>query len=76
MKTALFISSIAWAIFYMVFCTGCMQLTGASDIDLWGAKFTANSGFDVSAGVMQYDHALNRKGINVEQRIPPAGAGN
>lgn len=48
--------------------TGCMQFTGAKSIDLWGAKFEANSGFDVSAGVMQYDHALDRKGMNIEQQ--------
>lgn len=48
--------------------SGCMQLTGAKKIDLWGAKFEANSGFDVSAGVMQYDHALDRKGMNIEQQ--------
>lgn len=50
----------------LLFNQGCMQLTGAKKIDLWGAKFDANSGFDVSAGVMQYDHALDRKGQNVE----------
>jgi hypothetical protein len=46
--------------------TGCMQLTGAKRIDLWGAKFEANTGFEVSAGVQQYDHVLDRKGMNVE----------
>ena len=47
--------------------TGCMQLTGAKNIDLWGAKFEANTGFEVSAGVQQYDHVLDRKGMNVEK---------
>lgn len=46
--------------------SACMQLTGAKHIDLWGAKFDANTGFEVSAGVQQYDHVLDRKGMNVE----------
>ena len=48
--------------------TGCMQLTGAKKIKLGSWEFEANSGFDVSAGVMQYDHALDRKGMNIEQK--------
>ncbi len=47
--------------------SGCMQLTGAKNIDLWGAKFEANTGFEVSAGVQQFDHVLDRKGMNVEK---------
>ena len=55
--------------FLAMYTSGCMQLTGAKSIDLWGAKFVANSGFDVSAGVMQYDHALDRKGYSVGEKI-------
>ena len=47
--------------------SACMQLTGAKNIDLWGAKFEANTGFEVSAGVQQFDHVLDRKGMNVEK---------
>lgn len=57
----------ACAVFVSVFGTGCMQLTGAKNIDLWGAKFEANTGFEVSAGVQQFDHVLDRKGMNVEK---------
>lgn len=43
--------------------TGCMQAIGVKSMDLWGAKFEANNGFDISAGVQQYDRVDNNKGI-------------
>jgi hypothetical protein len=52
----------------LAFGTGCMQITGAKRINAWGLEIEANSGFDVSAGVMQYDHSLERKGMNVEAK--------
>jgi hypothetical protein len=48
--------------------SGCGQIFGVQHVDLWGAKMDFNSGFEVKAGAMQYDHALERRGINVEQR--------
>lgn len=48
--------------------TGCMQVTGAKKIKLGTWEIESNSGFEVSAGAMQYDHALDRKGMNVEQQ--------
>lgn len=48
--------------------SGCMQITGLQEFDAWGFKGKANTGFEVSAGVQQYDHALNRKGQNVEAK--------
>ena len=45
---------------------GCMQITGLQEFDAWGFKGKANTGFEVSAGVQQYDHVLDRKGINIE----------
>jgi len=47
--------------------SGCLQLTGARTIDLWGAKFEANSGFEVSAGVQQYNQILDKKGMDSEK---------
>ena len=44
--------------------SGCMQITGAKTIDLWGAKFEANNGIEVSAGVQQFDNVQNVRGIN------------
>jgi hypothetical protein len=57
----------SFAAYVLLTLTGCMQLTGAKNIDLWGAKFEANTGFEVSAGVQQFDHVLDRKGMNVEK---------
>lgn len=48
--------------------SGCMQLTGAKKIDAWGLVIESNSGFEVSAGAMQYDHTINRKGMNIEAK--------
>lgn len=48
--------------------TGCGQVFGVQRVDLWGAKMEFNSGFEVKAGAMQYDHSLERKGINIEAR--------
>lgn len=52
----------------MIVLSGCMQITGAKRINAWGLEIESNSGFEVSAGAMQYDHALDRKGMNVEQQ--------
>lgn len=48
--------------------TGCFQVLGIDEMDAWGFKVKGNSGFNVNAGIMQYDHALDRKGKNVEAR--------
>lgn len=47
-----------------LYLTGCMQVIGAKKLDAWGLKIEANSGFEVSGGVMQYDTADNRKGMS------------
>jgi hypothetical protein len=54
------------AAYVLLNLTGCMQLTGLQEFDAWGFKGKANTGFEVSAGVQQYDHVLDRKGINIE----------
>ena len=41
--------------------TGCMQVIGAKKLDAWGLKIDANSGLEVSGGIMQYDQANNVK---------------
>lgn len=46
--------------------SGCMQLTGAKKIDAWGLVIESNSGFEVSAGAMQYDFAMDKKGKNIQ----------
>ena len=68
MKTYLLtqIASVALGLYILVTTTGCMQLTGAKKINAWGFEIESNSGFEVSAGAMQYDHALARKGHSVE----------
>lgn len=48
--------------------TACMQLTGLQEFDAWGFKGKSTTGFEVSAGVQQYDHALDRRGINIEAK--------
>jgi hypothetical protein len=65
MKTYL-LTQIILAGLCLYMLTGCMQLTGAKKINAWGFEIESNSGFEVSAGAMQYDHSLNRKGVNVE----------
>lgn len=45
----------------VVFGSGCMQVVGAKKIDAWGLKIEANSGLEVSGGVMQFDRANNTK---------------
>lgn len=47
--------------------TGCMQITGIQEMDAWGLKIKSTTGFEVAAGVQQYDHVLDRKGINVDK---------
>ena len=48
-------------VFVVLFCSGCMQVLGAKELDAWGLKVKANSGVEVSGGVMQYDSANNTK---------------
>jgi len=48
--------------------SGCMQLTGAKKITMGTWSIESNSGFDVSAGVQQYDHVLDKRGYNVTQQ--------
>jgi len=52
----------------VILLTGCMQLTGAKKITMGSWSIEANSGFDVSAGVQQYDHVLDKRGYNVTQQ--------
>jgi len=58
--------AIVVAVYILATQTGCMQVTGAKRINAWGFEIESNSGFEVSAGAMQYDHALERKGSNIE----------
>ena len=58
--------AIAWRaglLLGMMSVTGCMQMTGAKKIDLWGAVFEANNGIELTAGIQQYDRVNNNKGI-------------
>lgn len=48
--------------------TGCGSVLGVKHADIWGAKFDFTTGMDVSAGIQQYDHVLDRKGMNVEAK--------
>ncbi len=48
----------------MLVLSGCMQALGAKKLDAWGLKIEANSGFEVSGGITQYDTADNRKGMS------------
>lgn len=73
MKTERKELEIFGVIFQLIICivmlqylTGCMQLTGAKKIDLWGAKFEANNGIEVSAGVQQYDYVADTRGIGTK----------
>lgn len=52
----------------LIWLTGCMQLTGIQEMDAWGLKIKSTTGFEVAAGVQQFDHVLDRKGINVESK--------
>lgn len=53
--------------------TGCMQLTGAKKINAWGLEIESNSGFEVSAGAMQYDFSLAKKGTNTPEARESGG---
>jgi hypothetical protein len=47
---------------YILFITsGCMQIVGAERINAWGLEIESTTGFEVSAGVMQYNGADERK---------------
>jgi len=43
--------------------TGCMQILGAQDIDAWGLRVKGTTGFEVKAGVQQYDQVQDNRGI-------------
>lgn len=64
---ATFISVSFWGSICLL-STGCMQLTGAKRVDMWGFIIDSNSGFELSAGAMQYDGADNRKSKMSEGR--------
>lgn len=64
------ISLLIACLVFVTYLSGCMPLTGVKKINAWGLEIESNAGFDVSAGVMQYDHALDRKGYSVESETP------
>ena len=70
MRLGLIGGTVIWVLILSIF-SGCMQITGMKKAKLGTWEFESNAGFDVSAGVMQYDHALGRKGMNVE--LTPGG---
>lgn len=47
--------------------TGCMQITGIQEMDAWGLKIKSTTGFEVAAGVQQYDTVIDKRGINPEK---------
>lgn len=67
LKKAHELRKLALGLGIIVAATGCMQLTGLQEFDAWGFKGKSTTGFEVSAGVQQFDHVLDRKGINVEK---------
>ena len=70
MKTYLLtqLATVALGLYILVTTTGCMQLTGAKRITMGTWSIESNSGFEVAAGVQQFDHVLDKRGYNVEQR--------
>lgn len=60
--------SVAIGLYALFSLSGCMQLTGAKKITMGTWSIESNSGFDVSAGVQQYDHVLDKRGYNVTQQ--------
>jgi hypothetical protein len=70
MRTAFLITqAAAWGlgIALIVTQTGCMQLTGIQEMDAWGLKIKSTTGFEVAAGVQQYDTVIDKRGINPER---------
>jgi hypothetical protein len=41
--------------------TGCMQVIGAERINAWGFEIESTTGFEVSAGVQQFNGGNNQK---------------
>lgn len=59
--------SIVWLGCILIYAlTGCMQLTGIQKIKYGDFEMVSNSGIGISADVQQYDHVLDRKGMNIE----------
>ena len=51
---------IAAAIILLYF-SGCMQVLGAERVNAWGLEIESTTGFEVSAGVQQFNGGDNRK---------------
>lgn len=45
----------------LVYTTGCMQVLGAERVNAWGLEIESTTGFEVSAGVQQFNGGDNRK---------------
>lgn len=45
----------------LVWLSGCMQVLGAERINAWGLEIESTTGFEVSAGVQQFNGGDNRK---------------
>jgi hypothetical protein len=56
------LSAALWIAFTQ---SGCMQVLGVKHLNAWGLEIDSTQGFDVSAGVMQYDGADNQKSMNL-----------
>jgi len=52
---------ITLAAIILVWCSGCMQVIGAERINAWGLEIESTTGFEVSAGVQQFNGGDNRK---------------
>lgn len=52
---------IVFAAIVLVYLSGCMQIMGAERVNLWGFEIEATTGFEVSAGVQQFNGGDNRK---------------
>lgn len=60
------IAIVVFAAMVLVYLSGCMQVLGVKELDAWGLKVSSTQGFDISAGVMQYDGADNQKSMNLK----------
>lgn len=49
------------AVIILVYASGCMQVIGAERINAWGFEIESTTGFEVSAGVQQFNGGDNRK---------------
>jgi hypothetical protein len=45
----------------LVYASGCMQVIGAERINAWGFEIESTTGFEVSAGVQQFNGGNNQK---------------